>query len=237
MKYCALFFNGLMQSYGCSNSFMHRHNTNEFPTRSAISGMICKGLGRFGEQIDFLKAIKDKVKINIYGFNCCNTFLDYQIVGSSSHNYYERFTIKNNKNLFKANDMNPMSYDAWFVGGNTRKNNSVVHKQYLTNNKFGVVLFSEDDDLLDEIINAFIKPKYVLCYGRKNCIVSGNVFCGKFDSLEQCLNCYKDKNLEIKYEITEYDNNSDCEIYLNDVPVRFGDDKIYQQRIVYKKDY
>lgn len=231
MKYCCLLFDGLVQSYGYSNSFTSVHNTNEFPTRSSISGMICRGLGRYGTQIEFLNKLKEDLKINVYGFNDKSCHLnDFQTIGTSSINYYDKFCFNKNKKLIDSNEMKLVSYT------NSNRGNLIVNKIYLNNSKFGVVLYSENKELFEEVVQAFEKPINTLYYGRKNCPVSGKILLGIFEDLNSCLNNYNNIG-KIQYEITEQDNNSDLEFWLNDIPIQFGDEKIYQLRCLYKKFY
>lgn len=228
MKYISLYFQDVMQSFGSKSKFKHR-GTEDFPTRSAITGMICNGAGLFGEQEEFLSLMIKECKISVYSFCIPTIFEDFQTIGSSIG--HEKFGLK--KAITKKIKNNELFFKTY------SENNDIVYKNYLANAKFGIIIETENEDLFNIIFEAFNNPKNVLFLGRKCCILTGKAILGAFDSKEEAINVIKNfsKQEKIYYEILEEDNNSDEVFSINDVPTKFGKHIEYSSRIIFKKWY
>lgn len=218
MKYISLYFDEPIQSYGSNSKFDFR-NTEIFVTRSAISGMICNALNLFGDQEDFLNLLKEKIKISVFSFSDPIIFTDYQIVGN--HDKHKFYSLKTEDEKFSSN--------------------KIHYKKYLSNAKFGIIIESEDENLINQINVAFKEPKNILYLGRKCCVLSKTPYVGIYEDKTIALTKIKEfsklKDIKIYYEITEVDNDSDEIFEIMDVPLKFGEHIIYASRKVYKKWY
>lgn len=218
MKYLALYFSAPTISWGTSSKFDTK-STDEYPSKSAIIGMICTALGKSGEQIEFLKLLNEEINFNVYCFSDIHYMTDFQTIGCG----YDR-------NTYWERQMIPHKMD------NKDSKPQLINKEYLVGQKYGIIISSENEDLINEIGNGFKHPIWPIFFGRKCNIPDSRIFKGYYSSENDALNIFKEKyNLEPKFLITEQAINNANYFYKNDVPVQFGKNKIYKRRLIYKK--
>lgn len=217
MKYLSLYLSAPTMSWGTSSKFDTKA-TDEYPSKSAIIGMICTALGKSGEQIDFLNQLNSECNFNVYCFSNIYYMNDFQTIGCGydKNKYWERRMIPHRMNKGSSPQL--------------------INKKYLVGQKYGIIIFSENESLINEIGNGFKHPVWPIFFGRKCNIPDARIFKGFYNSENEALSIFKEKyNLEPKFLITEqYIDNANF-FYKNDVPVQFGKDKIYKSRLVYKK--
>ena len=221
MKYLALLFKAPFASFGHQSKKFER-GTLQFPTKSAVFGMLLAAAGLHGTAEE-LERLNSHVGMEVYDYGeDRKTLEDFQAIG---HGWADR-------------DMKTLKYD----GGHPDRGNSnkICRKQYLVDVRFGVVLKVDDESLAEEISNSFRHPVWPLYLGRKNCVPSTRIFHGVFDSEEEAVAVFdKAYGHEHVRKIMEtrpdyYEQSA----FVNDVPLQFIDenglnDPKYSTRRVY----
>lgn len=218
MKYLALYLNAPLMSWSTDSKFENK-DTNEFPSKSAIYGMICCALGRSGEQIEFLEKLNNSIKMSVICYSDINYITDYQTIGC-------KYNPNDNVELLKiprtANKKN--------------RRQKILNKTYLVNGKYLVILKSEDEQLLNELAVGFKYPVWPIFFGRKCCIPSAKMFKGIYSSEEELFNTVNIKESK-KFIVSDEKIPNANKFSLTDVPVKFGEYKEYMIRHVYKYRY
>ena len=232
MKYLSLWFESPLQSWGVDSKFGLR-TTFTFPTKSGIAGIILAAMGKAGEEIEFLEnfsfwkeyafSFSQKQKAG----NSLNT--DFHMIGSgydSSDEWQSKMIPK------KRDGKAPVSADG-STGGV-----KITYRQYLQEAYFGVILEIPSSYYdVNDIVNSLQNPTWPIYLGRRCCVPSFPIFQGLFDSYDEAKkiidNNAEDKNLILMETMNDgaFPNNGDV-LCVNDVPVRFGIDKIYRDRFV-----
>ena len=112
----------------------------------------------------------------------------------------------------------------------------IVYRHYLQDMAFACVLKMPQDEAKD-IGDALVMPVWELSLGRRNCPPSERIFQGVFDDEDAALTAAaslaKEKDRGEIFTVYEGSVDNGDEIWtLNDVPVCFGDRKIYRDRQV-----
>ena len=235
-KFLLLWLEAPLQSWG-SNSKFGRRDTQRFPTKSGIYGLFLSALGAKGPQVELLQRlaaykqwvvsyIPEHEKENGFSkrnnlFESKTVLMDFQMVGSGydDRDSWQKLLIP------KKSDGSPA------VGGGSK----MTYRYYLQDARFAVIQ-ELDESLSNEIGDALQNPVYDLFLGRKNCVPTDFIYRGSFSTYEeayaQASAIAKEKNLAVEFEVREEDNNSEnCDV-LSDVPIRFGDVKLYRDRCV-----
>jgi len=202
-----------------------------FPTKSGLYGLYLAALGARGEQRDLLSRLADfpmtiysfrkKVDQPAFLFSGKTPFLmDFQMVGSGyrdSKDYpWERLLIP------KTAEGKPA------VGGGSK----MTYRYYLQNAHFGVVQ-ELSLDLANDLEKAIQEPVFNLYFGRKNCVPSDFIFHGNYESFEKAeaaiFNLAEQKNLVEDFRVLEGEFEGE-EMVINDIPIQFGESKLYRDR-------
>lgn len=227
MKYLALWFEAPLQSWGIDSKFSLR-STFDFPTKSGIAGIILSSLGRGGEERDFLEHFSTFKETSISYVptekkdDMSIPLIDFQVVGNG---YNENDPWMLNLIPKKRN------------GGKAKKGGSkLTIRHYLQDAHFGVV--QEVDDSYSTIIaSGLTNPMWPIYLGRRCCIPSYPLFQGVFESYveaEEKINAIAtSKKLVEKERLVEGNHPEATESFsIMDVPVSFGKDKTYRDRLV-----
>lgn len=228
MKFIALALKGPFASFGSGSKTAKVRETQFFPTKSALFGMLLAAAGKHGT-VEEMKTLLENIQADAYDFQEKKEYLhDYQILGMG----YDQ-------NDWFGKKMIPMKYD-----GSCQGTNSCIKKTYLQNVKFGVILTVLDDSLAEDIARSLTHPTWPIFLGRKNCIPTCRILQGVFnsseDALEQLKKFYENSPYSLVTErhlpINEYDES----FFINDVPIKFANDdgskcKQYASRKVYIK--
>lgn len=165
LKYLALRLQGPLQSWGVDSQYSRR-NTGLMPTKSAVAGMCCAGLGlaRGSAQEgtfleEFAKLRMTAIAVQRHGTRAPAPKLPVRRL-------VDYHTVQNTR---KAD------------GG--LKPCHITYRQYLTDAAFGVVL-AGDASIIEQIATALADPKWGLWLGRKTCIPTAPVLAGVCDSLD-----------------------------------------------------
>jgi CRISPR system Cascade subunit CasD len=227
-RYLLLWLEAPLQSWGHDSKFGRRDTLN-FPTKSGVMGLVCCALGQGGQQREFLAQFAP-LKQTVFSFVRKNhkaekrdrepLLRDFHMVGSGydDKDPWTTLLIPKTAEGKKA------------VGGGAK----MTYRYYLQDAFFAVIL-ETPSDLADSIAQALQAPVWDLCLGRKSCVPTDLVYRGVFDSEEEAIAYAKriaeDKNLLEDFHV--FDGQHDGEaLTLNDVPLQFGERKLYRDRRV-----
>lgn len=213
-----------MQSWGASSKFYRKTSLN-FPSKSAIIGMLLSAAGRKGEQVELLAQLDGlDMKVVAYSRNkeaVSQVLEDFQIIGGG---YDGKDPWQKNMIPKKGDGGNP-------VGAGTK----LAYKYYLQDVSFGV-LIEIPNAFVDEFSQALIKPVYDVFLGRKGCIPTDFVFRSVVDTADEGLvlleQLSQEKKLEIILNVAQGAVENAEVLSLNDQPVKFGLFKEYKLRTV-----
>jgi CRISPR system Cascade subunit CasD len=234
-RYLLLWLQAPLQSWGSDSKFGRRDTLN-FPTKSGVMGLVCCALGHGGEQREFLAEFA-LLKQTVISFVRTRQrqdetvklpreplLRDFHMVGSSydDKDPWQTLLIPKTAEGKKA------------VGGGTK----ITYRYYLQDAYFAVIL-EVPSDKAEMLANALQQPVWDLYLGRKSCVPTDFVFRGVFDSeAEATLKAEaiaKEKNLAKDFTVKELKNGEqegDEILTLTDVPVCFGERKVYRDRRV-----
>jgi CRISPR system Cascade subunit CasD len=228
-RYLLLWLQAPLQSWGNDSKFGRRDTLN-FPTKSGVLGLVCCALGAGGEQRELLAEFAPLTQTVISFVRCRQDkkieheplLRDFHMVGSGydDKDPWQTLLIPKTADGKKA------------VGGGAK----LTYRYYLQDAYFAVVL-QVPSDKAQQIASALQQPVWDLCLGRKSCVPTDLVYRGVFDSeadAEQIAqNIAKEKNLLADFRVVDAEQDGGDEtLTLNDVPVRFGEHKVYRDRRV-----
>lgn len=222
--YLSLWLEGSMQSWGVDSRHSVKDTLN-FPTKSAILGIVLASMGKSGEQTELLGEL-GPLDLQVMAYATPNvkptTLNDFHMVGSNYDLTDEWQALFQTK---KYSGKSPVGSGA-----------KLTYRRYLLDACFGVVI-EVPDHLKDEIIQGLSNPVYDVYLGRKSCVPTDFIYKGEFDSLEDAKNHLANvaeiKEKEIQFSvIQDQDNTSKSSLLLNDVPISFGKIKEYKSRSV-----
>lgn len=228
-KYLLMWLEGPLQSWG-DRSRYSRRETQLFPTKSGVYGLILCALGLSGAQTEILAVMSD-FRLNVFGYKKLKSdfsensiMKDFHMIGSGYDNsdLWEKYLIPKTQQGKAA------------VGGGSK----ITYRYYLQNMAFACILEIPSNFDVD-IASALETPKWPLFLGRKCCVPSDIIYRGIFDEYQDAVD--KADNIAVVKEryksIEAYDGRRDdlegVDFWvLNDVPVEFGDYKKYRERII-----
>ncbi|MBQ8977188.1 MAG: type I-E CRISPR-associated protein Cas5/CasD [Succinivibrionaceae bacterium] len=228
-KYLLMWLEGPLQSWG-DRSRYSRRETQLFPTKSGVYGLILCALGLSGAQTEILAVMSD-FRLDVFGYKKLKSdfsensiMRDFHMIGSGYDNsdLWEKYLIPKTQQGKAA------------VGGGSK----ITYRYYLQNMAFACILEIPSNFDVD-IASALETPKWPLFLGRKCCVPSDIIYRGTFDEYLDAVD--KADNIAVVKEryksIEAYDGRRDdlegVDFWvLNDVPVEFGDYKKYRERII-----
>ena len=180
-KILAMYFDAPMQSYGVESRYDCR-TTLPFPTRSAVTGILCAALGIERDDRDFLATManltvetlelprwltneKTKKRKEIPS----SRLVDYHTVGGG----YDKDVPSQKPHIPRKADGKP--------GGTVQS-----YREYLLDARFGI-LVSGDDDLVERCHKALENPKWGVWFGRKCCVPASPIDQGIFTERSQAV--------------------------------------------------
>jgi len=228
MRTLLLWLEAPLQSWGAGSRYSRRDSL-PFPTRSGILGLLCCAVGRGGEQREWLGMMKDLPQ-TVTGYAPVDRFnkavrypllRDFHMVGSgydSSDPWQDLLIPK------KSDGKRP-------VGSGAR----LTHRYYLQDMAFACAL-SVPECLEGELEAGLREPVWPVCLGRRSCIPTDIVFRGFFESekeAQDAADCLAaDKKRLAVFRVIPGGHDTGTVMVLNDVPVRFGLQKRYEDRTV-----
>jgi CRISPR system Cascade subunit CasD len=225
-----------LQSWGSDSKF-GRRDTQTFPTKSGVLGLICAALGAGGEQRALLAefaALRQTVVSFVRGKQTAGGIIkqdrepllrDFHMIGAGYDlNDPWQALLEPYKN-----DGKPRKSD----GGGTK----MTYRYYLQDAAFAVVLEAPPDQA-EGIAQALQNPVWDIYLGRKNCVPTDFIYRGIFDNetaaLEQADSIARQKNRMEDFRVLHgsHEGQADEVFTINDVPLQFGEDKRYGDRQV-----
>ena len=235
-SYLLLWFEAPLQSWGADSKFGLR-DTQTFPTKSGVLGLVCSALGAGGEQREFLAEFAALSQTAISFARSKQTaegvvkkedreplLRDFHMVGSG----YDKHDPWASLLIPKTAEGKPA------VGGGTK----ITYRYYLQDAAFAVVL-EVPADKAEAIAKALQNPAWDVYFGRKNCVPTDFIYRGFFDNetvaIEQAKLIAEQKNRIEDFRVLHgalADGEVDEVFTINDIPVQFGEDKRYRDRQV-----
>jgi len=232
--YLLLWLEAPMQSWGADSKF-GRRETQTFPTKSGLMGLLCSALGAGGEQRELLaefSALKQtaisfartEMKADALVKHDREPLLrDFHMVGSGYNDQdpWAKLLIPKTSDGKAA------------VGGGSK----MTYRYYLQDAAFAVIL-EVPLIRLESIVDALHNPVWDIYLGRKNCVPTDFIYRGIFDNeqtaIEQANSIALQKSRIEDFRVLDgLLANDSAEVFtLNDVPVQFGADKRYRDRQV-----
>lgn len=235
-SYLLLWFEAPLQSWGADSKF-GRRDTQTFPTKSGVLGLVCSALGAGGEQREFLAEFAALGQTSISFARSKQTaegvvkkedreplLRDFHMVGSG----YDKHDPWASLLIPKTAEGKPA------VGGGTK----MTCRYYLQDAAFAVVL-EVPADKAEAIAKALQNPAWDVYFGRKNCVPTDFIYRGFFDNetvaIEQAKLIAEQKNRIEDFRVLHgalADGEVDEVFTINDIPVQFGEHKRYRDRQV-----
>ena len=237
MKHLFLWLEGPLQSWGADSRFDLRQ-TLDFPTKSGVFGMLLASSGDSGPQEQLLGRMADAPLTVVTFADSGDKLMDYQVVG----NGYNKRDKWENLHIPKKRDGNSVTVNG---GGNGCR---LTYREYLQERAFAVFV-GLDDDLAEKFAASLRQPVFDLYLGRKCCVPSAPIFRGFYDNEDEALNALKtflaedakirgNKPRRPQWIIRDApDGNAPESRFLNDVPLRFGENRLYRDRWVVKEPF
>lgn len=231
-KYILLWLEAPLQSWGADSKF-GRRETLPFPTKSGLLGLLLCALGAGGEQKEFLSIFS----------HLRQTILSYVRTGPRDGS-----TAKSEREpLLRDFHMVGSGYresDSWqllhipktsdgkkAVGGGTK----LTYRFYLQDAFFAAIL-EVPQELVDTLADALQNPVFSIFLGRKNCVPTDFLYRGIFeteqDAIAAASRIAEEKKLLVDFRVVDGELEEGEVCILNDVPVQFGERKLYRDRRV-----
>jgi CRISPR system Cascade subunit CasD len=246
-RYLLLWLQAPLQSWGHDSKFGRRDTLN-FPTKSGVMGLVCCAMGQGGEQKEFLAEFAS-LKQTVLSFVKKNhkdaktdrlpLLRDFHMVGSGYKN--GALSKKHPNHDPWESLLIPMTWDP-----KTRKtgnaNNAdgsrggvkMTYRYYLQDATFAVIL-EVPSDKAETIANALQNPVWDLFLGRKSCVPTDLVYRGNFenenDAIVEAEKIASEKDLLHDFKVLDGEYEGEV-LTLNDVPLCFGEKKVYRDRRV-----
>lgn len=211
-----------LQSWGADSRF-GRRGTLDFPTKSGVLGMLCCALGAGGEQKELLVEMGSLLQ-TVLSFRRSrdreSLLRDFHMVGSGydDKNPWETLLIP------KKSDGTPA------VNGGSK----ITFRYYLQDAAFAVIM-EVPSGKSTLFADALENPYWDIYFGRKCCAPTDFIYRGCFNtesaSIEKALEIAQDKRLVEDFRVVDGEYEGET-IILNDVPIQFGEQKIYRERRV-----
>ncbi len=231
-SYLLLWLEAPLQSWGHDSKFGRRDTLN-FPTKSGVLGLVCCALGVGGEQRELLAELaplKQTVLSFVRTYQRSNEMVktdrepllrDFHMVGSGYDvkDPWQSLLIPKTSQGKKA------------VGGGAK----ITYRYYLQDMFFAVVL-EIPTNKTETIAKALQQPVWDLYLGRKSCVPTDFIYRDSFDSDEEAIVAAQtlatEKELLEDFRVLDGEYEGDEVFSLTDVPVCFGEHKVYRDRRV-----
>ena len=230
--YLLLWLEAPLQSWGHDSKFGRRDTLN-FPTKSGILGLVCSALGAGGKQTELLADFA-LLKQTIISFirtekSASDTLIkrerepllrDFHMVGSGYVDKDPWLSL-----------LIPKTSEGKKPNGSGAK---MTYRYYLQDAAFAVLL-EVPDTRAASIIEALKSPTWDVYLGRKNCVPTDFIYKEQFaeedEGIKAALGIAKQKNLLEDFRVLSGEHEGEL-LTLMDVPIQFGEHKLYRDRQV-----
>ena len=222
-----LWLEGPLQSWGVNAKF-YRRTTLDFPSRSAVLGLLCAALGAGGEQKELLALFKP-LRQTVVAYTRSDKegkaapalqLRDFHMVGSG----YD------DKDPWQTLHIPKTSEQKAAVGGGAK----LTYRYYLQDAAFAVAL-AMPANLQTSLAEALVTPHWDISLGRKCCVPTEFVYQGMYPSTDAALQraeeLSREKQRQELFRVLDGEHEGE-QFILPDVPLQFGPDKLYGERLV-----
>lgn len=226
--YLLLWLEAPLQSWGHDSKF-GRRDSLDFPTKSGVFGLLCCALGAGGKQTQWLDTWGDRdmqvqafVPMDRHGKPLPHEPLmrDFHMVGSGydDKDPWQNLLIPKTSEGKKA------------VGGGTK----MTYRYYLQGMAYAVALQGPQSELA-ELEAALQNPVWDLYLGRKNCVptelIAQGIHSDAGQAMEKAGQLAESKGRLAVFKVLQGEHEGEV-LTLNDVPLQFGEHKLYRDRRV-----
>jgi CRISPR system Cascade subunit CasD len=226
--YLLLWLEAPLQSWGHDSKF-GRRDSLDFPTKSGVLGLLCCAMGAGGKQIEWLgkwahrdMQVQAFVLADRHGKPLPREPLmrDFHMVGSGydDQDLWQNLLIPKTSEGKKPN------------GAGTK----MTYRYYLQDMAFAVALQGAQDELA-ELSSALQNPVWDLYLGRKNCVptefIAQGIYTDAEQAMSQAVQLAESKRRLPVFRVLQGEHDGEV-LTLNDVPLQFGEHKLYRDRRV-----
>lgn len=226
--YLLLWLEAPLQSWGHDSKF-GRRDSLDFPTKSGVLGLLCCALGAAGRQTEWLARWADRdMQVEAYVLQDKQgravvrepLLRDFHMVGSGydDNDPWQNLLIPKTSEGKKA------------VGGGTK----MTYRYYLQDMAFAIALQGPEAEL-EQLQQALQNPVWDLYLGRKNCapteFIAQGIYADEQKVLETARAFAADKKRVAAFRVLQGEHEGEV-LTLNDVPLQFGEHKLYRDRRV-----
>jgi len=228
--YLLLWLEAPLQSWGHDSKF-GRRDSLDFPTKSGVFGLLCCALGAGGAQTERLAQWADRdMQVQAYVLMDQKgkplprqpLMRDFHMVGAG----YDLSDPWQKLLEPRKSDGKPRTSD----GGGAK----MTYRYYLQDMAFAVALQGPQEELV-ELQSALHQPVWDLYLGRKNCVPTEFIAQGIYEDGEQAMTqaglLAESKNRSSVFKVLQGEHEGEV-LTLNDVPLQFGEHKLYRDRRV-----
>ncbi|MCE7522765.1 type I-E CRISPR-associated protein Cas5/CasD [Alloalcanivorax xenomutans] len=226
--YLLLWLESPLQSWGHDSKF-GRRDSLDFPTKSGVFGLLCCAMGAGGKQTEWLEQWSDR-DMQVQAFVLKDRdgsplprqplMRDFHMVGSGydDKDPWQTLLIPKTGEGKKA------------VGGGTK----MTYRYYLQDMAFAVALQGPQAELT-KLEAALQNPVWDLYLGRKNCVptefIAQGIHADAVHAMGRALELSESKGRQPTFKVLQGEHDGEV-LTLNDVPLQFGEHKLYRDRRV-----
>ncbi|MDO9105270.1 MAG: type I-E CRISPR-associated protein Cas5/CasD [Methylovulum sp.] len=231
-RYLLLWLQAPLQSWGHDSKFGRRDTLN-FPTKSGVLGLVCCALGAGGEQAELLAEFAP-LKQTVLSFVRTRSDANGETVKVDPEPLLRDFHMVGSG----YDDSDPWSTLLIPKTAEGKKPNGagtkMTYRYYLQDAYFAVILEAPDSQA-ETVADALQNPAWDLYLGRKACAPTDFIYRGVFDTealaIDGALTIADEKRLLKAFCVKDGDYEGEA-LVLNDVPLQFGEHKLYRDRRV-----
>ena len=241
---------GNLQSYG-TDSLAYDRGAGDYPSRSAVTGMLLCALGAAGPQEELLAKMAGAFSLQVRSFGERRLMEDYHTISSQYKSLAAEETDKELKSWYKGMCLRSADVTESVQG----PGNKITRRQYWVNRVYFAVLDFQSEELAKSVLATLESPAGALVLGRKCCTPKYPVSSGAVCMSDEDVQKEIDVVLTNIQGIMAGDGKWPQPVVLkpsgrcsdkpitggqrwvrNDIPVRFGTSKRYQSREVWVQD-